>query len=373
VRYSIQLIRFRKTACMLPFVRRQGLLDQARRVAINEHNARWHPVLIGDFQSADEAKVALEQLPDRPLELKPMLREMAPEQQLVPLQSSCFRLEKVAAFRLCLHRSRQRHRNIRPMPTPRPEDAFILDAIDYPETDGEPVAESDFQLDYVIYARESLRQHFKHCQDVYVAGNLLIYYDEGNPKAAVAPDCFVVRGVPNHKRRTYKVWQEGEVPVFCLEITSMSTRSQDLGPKLGTYAFLGIEEYWQYDPTGDYLDPRLQGYRLDGSSYQEIPRPHPFGADYHLTSAVLGLELHLEDGRLRFRDPSTGLFLPDLDESLAENARLEDEKARVLAGKAQAEAEKARAEEQARTEAQRRHDLEQRLAALEARLREFGG
>lgn len=358
---------------MLPFVRRQGLLDQARRVAINEHNARWHPVLIGDFQSADEAKVALEQLPDRPLELKPMLREMAPEQQLVPLQSSCFRLEKVAAFRLCLHRSRQRHRNIRPMPTPRPEDAFILDAIDYPETDGEPVAESDFQLDYVIYARESLRQHFKHCQDVYVAGNLLIYYDEGNPKAAVAPDCFVVRGVPNHKRRTYKVWQEGEVPVFCLEITSMSTRSQDLGPKLGTYAFLGIEEYWQYDPTGDYLDPRLQGYRLDGSSYQEIPRPHPFGADYHLTSAVLGLELHLEDGRLRFRDPSTGLFLPDLDESLAENARLEDEKARVLAGKAQAEAEKARAEEQARTEAQRRHDLEQRLAALEARLRESGG
>lgn len=78
----------------------------------------------------------------------------------------------------------------------------------------------------------------------------------------MAPDCFVVRGVPGQKRRIYKVWEEGEVPVFCLEITSLTTRSQDQGPKLGTYAFLGVKEYWQYDPTGDYLDPRLKGYRL---------------------------------------------------------------------------------------------------------------
>ena len=252
------------------------------------------------------------------------------------------------------------------MPTARPDDAFLRDAIDYPETDGEPVAESDFQLDYVIYAREALRLHFAHCDDVYVAGNLLIYYDKGNPKAAVAPDCFVVRGVASHKRRTYKVWEEGQVPVFVLEITSLTTRSQDLGPKLGTYAFLGVEEYWQYDPTGDYLEPRLKGHRLDGASYREIARPHPFGADYHLTSAVLGLELHLTGGRLRFRDPASGLFLPDLAEALAENARLEVEKS-------QAEADKARAEAMARAEADKRREIEQRLAAMEARLREIGG
>lgn len=39
----------------------------------------------------------------------------------------------------------------------------------------------------------------------YVAGNLFVYYEEGDPTQVVAPDVFVVKGVPRQKRRTYKV------------------------------------------------------------------------------------------------------------------------------------------------------------------------
>ena len=209
------------------------------------------------------------------------------------------------------------------MPQPLLIDDFGPDAIEYPETDGEPMAESDDQRDYLMYAVEALRLYFAAREDVYVSGNLLLYYEQGNPKSCVASDCFVVFGVPGHNRRIYKTWEEGKGPDFVLEITSRSTRAEDLGPKRGTYAFLGVSEYWQYDPTGDYLDPRLQGYTLINGEYRAIPRPHPFGESFYLVSEVLGLELHVCAGQLRLRDPATGHFLPSLAES--EAARREAE------------------------------------------------
>src|SRR5262245_29207603 len=60
--------------------------------------------------------------------------------------------------------------------------------IHYPSSDGQPVAESDFQLHPLLYAVTTLRTHFQERADVYVAGNMFIYYEEGNPEAVVAPD-----------------------------------------------------------------------------------------------------------------------------------------------------------------------------------------
>lgn len=71
--------------------------------------------------------------------------------------------------------------------------------VEYPSTDGKPVAESDFQRDSLLYAVDVLQQHFRARPDVYVSGNLLLYYEEGNPKAVVAPDVFVVMGASNHR------------------------------------------------------------------------------------------------------------------------------------------------------------------------------
>ena len=86
--------------------------------------------------------------------------------------------------------------------------------IDYPSSDGKPMAESDFQFTPLAYARDSLRLHFRDRTDVYVAGNLLIYYEEGNPKARVAPDVFVVLGVPNRDRSSYFLWEDRKAPDF---------------------------------------------------------------------------------------------------------------------------------------------------------------
>jgi len=119
----------------------------------------------------------------------------------------------------------------------------IISEIEYPESDGLPMAESDIAREYLIYGIEALRIYFQSCPDVYVSGNLFIYYEQGNTKAIIAPDVFVVLGVENKQRICYKTWEENnKVPDFILEITSRSTVSQDQGIKKGLYAYLGVRE-----------------------------------------------------------------------------------------------------------------------------------
>jgi len=225
----------------------------------------------------------------------------------------------------------------------------------YPDSDGQPMAGSDFQREPLIYAVESLRIHFRRREDVYVSGNMFLYYEEGNPKAVVAPDVFVVIGAPNRDRYSYKLWQEPKGPDFVLEITSKSTRTEDRGPKRGIYALLGVSEYWQYDPTGDYLQPPLQAFRLVEENYWPMPAATLPDGSRVMHSAVLGLELRLENGILRFYDPLTGQKLLSHEE--AEQARQ------------QAEQALREAVERARRETEERQALEARLAELERRLR----
>lgn len=195
--------------------------------------------------------------------------------------------------------------------------------IKYPDEDGKPMAESDPARDYLIYAVEPLDIHFQKRQDIYVSGNLFIYYEEGKPDCVVSPDAFVVFGVEKRKRRSYKTWEEGDKkPSFVLEITSKSTRSQDQGAKKGIYAFLGVSEYFQYDPTGDYLRPRLQGLTLRDSNYLPLEVTALPDGTQTIGSEVLGLELRLlPGGELRFYNPATGeLLLSHREEAQARQA-----------------------------------------------------
>jgi Uma2 family endonuclease len=250
-------------------------------------------------------------------------------------------------------------------------------AIDYPDSDGQPMAESDFQREPLIYAIESLRIYFQDRADVYVSGNMFVYYEEGNPKAVVAPDVFVVIGAPRRDRSSYKLWQEPKGPDFVLEITSRSTYAEDQGAKRGIYALLGVREYWQYDPTGDYLKPVLQGLQLAERNYWPLPAKRPPDGGLLMHSTVLELDLRIDDGRLRFYDPATGRKLRSHSEAEwayhhAELARQTAEQARQKAEQACQEAALARqaAEARAEHEAAQRQTLEARLAQLEARLRE---
>ncbi|MBD2101805.1 Uma2 family endonuclease [Leptolyngbya sp. FACHB-261] len=173
------------------------------------------------------------------------------------------------------------------------------------------MAESDFQRNYLTYAVEVLRIHFQSQPEVYVSGNLFLYYEQGNAAAVVAPDVFVVLGAEQRDRPSYRVWEEGgKVPDFILEITSKSTVSEDQGTKKGLYAYLGVREYWQYDPTGDYLSPRLKGLRLAGENYWPMAGTELPDGMLSLFSEVLNLELRLlPTGELRFHNPATGVTL----------------------------------------------------------------
>jgi Uma2 family endonuclease len=231
-----------------------------------------------------------------------------------------------------------------------------LTQIEYPDEDGKPMAEGDIQCEYLIYGRSALRTYFQNRSDVYVAGNLFIYYEQGNPASVIAPDVFVVFGVNSGDRRSYKTWEEGDkTPDFVLEITSKTTRSQDQGAKKGIYAFLGVQEYFQYDPTGDYLQPQLQGLRLHEGNYFPIA---PTATDPLLIrSQVLNLDLRLQTGQLRFYDPATGQKLLAHEE--LEQARQQAEQARQ------------QAEQRAEQETDARQALESRVAELEAKLRQL--
>jgi Uma2 family endonuclease len=199
--------------------------------------------------------------------------------------------------------------------------------VDYPETDGKPMAETDVHIDALLYLREALKDYFRDAPQVYVAGNMLLYYEEGNPAACVAPDVFVVQGVAKRERRTYKLWEEGQPPAVVFEITSRGSRLEDLGTKRVVYAMLGVREYFLYDPLGEYLRPPLQGYRLQEGEYQRLL---PSG-EGELVSQVLGVELRVEAGRLRVVDPATGERLLTPAEAQAARRAAEAELERLRA------------------------------------------
>ena len=229
--------------------------------------------------------------------------------------------------------------------------------IHYPESDGKPMAETDVHIDALIYLRETLKAYFTAEPRVYVAGNMLLYYEEGNPAACVAPDVFVVRGVTKQERRTYKIWEEEQPPTVVFEITSRSTRLEDLGMKRFLYAQLGVQEYFLYDPLDEYLRPSLQGYRLEDEEYARIPSER----ELVLRSEALGLELRLENGRLRVVHPETGE--PLLTPAEAYAAR------RVAEARADQEAvQRLVAEARAAQEAAQRQAAESRAAHAEAEL-----
>ncbi|MEG4068249.1 hypothetical protein QUA42_13160 [Microcoleus sp. Pol11C2] len=77
--------------------------------------------------------------------------------------------------------------------------------IEYPSSDGEPMAESDITRNYMTYSVEAVKLYFQGRSDVYVSANSFIYYEQGNNQAVVAPDIYVVFGVANRKRHNYKV------------------------------------------------------------------------------------------------------------------------------------------------------------------------
>ncbi len=184
-------------------------------------------------------------------------------------------------------------------------------AMYYPESDGKPMAESDTHRELMVNLIGALKFHFRDEPEWYVTGNLLIYYEKGNPKKCIAPDVFIVRGVKKANRRVFLLWEEGQPPAVVFELSSRATWRDDLQTKWQLYAELGVQEYFIFDPEYDYLSEPLIAYRLEEARYVEIA-VHAG----RVRSEVLELEIVDTGKTLRLFNPKTNRFLPTPDEAL---------------------------------------------------------
>ncbi len=231
------------------------------------------------------------------------------------------------------------------------------------------MAETDRHRDLMVDLLHALHEHFRDNPQVYVSGNIFVYYlDENGDRQSVSPDILVVFGVEKKERRIYKIDEEGKAPEVVVELTSPSTKVEDLVTKHYIYANLGVREYFLFDPYGETTQPALRGFRLKGGEYVSM-------AGNILSSKVLGLELKVEEGQLRFYDPKVGARLRTPAEAEAarreaETARREAEAARREAETARHEAEAARREAEAKAEKESaaRQAAEAELARLQKEL-----
>ena len=168
----------------------------------------------------------------------------------------------------------------------------------------------------------------------------------------------VVFGVHERPDLSYKLWEQPKVPDLVLEVFSQDSWRKDVYDKPALYAALGVREYWLFDPHGwrrDGGEP-LQMLKLSAGDWTAATTT-PMGDA--LVSEVLGLEVLIRDGELRFREPGSHDVLPDAVESM----RLREELV------VQADRESARADR----EAVRADVAQRRVAELEDRLRRAEG
>jgi Uma2 family endonuclease len=217
----------------------------------------------------------------------------------------------------------------------------------YPSEDGEPLAETSIHVDAIINAVVALR-HYLTGQAALVLANQFLYYAQGYPKLRVAPDVMVIFDVEPGPRDNYKIWEEGQVPVVIFEFTSEGTKDRDQEFKKTLYEQLEVQEYWLFDPKGEWIPEQLRGYRLQHEAYQPITDQR---------CAPLELRLAVEGALLGFYREDTGekLLVPDelvqaLQQEMQRRSQAEQrvEQAEQLAEQAEQRAEQA---EQARRDA----------------------
>jgi Uma2 family endonuclease len=163
----------------------------------------------------------------------------------------------------------------------------------YPDSDGQPMADNTKQFQWITVIKTNLDWLFRDEELVFVAGDLLWYPVEGNPKYRVAPDVMVVFGRPKGDRGSYQQWLEDDLaPQVVFEILSPSNTEGEMERKLQIYARCGVEEYYIYDPDRSIL----KGYQHDNDFYLDrieemngwiSPRLgiqfHSDGEEFHIT------------------------------------------------------------------------------------------
>lgn len=201
-------------------------------------------------------------------------------------------------------------------------------------------------------AYQALDEHFRRLRrKVYLSAELPVYYPG---ERMIAPDLIAVLDVECHDRDSWVVSREGKGVDFALEIRVAGRVKKDFEENVERFAALGIPEYFAVDlPRG-----RLAGWRLPHPGARSYEALLPQGGRF--VSSILGVELTLDEGRLRFMYGAAPLL--DSRELLDCLSAMTDQAVR------RAEEEARRAEEETR----RATDHAQRAERLAARLRALG-
>jgi Uma2 family endonuclease len=173
-------------------------------------------------------------------------------------------------------------------------------AIEYPETDGLPMAENTKQFEWIVTIKCGLEETYRHRKKVFVAGDLFWYPVEGNNKIRIAPDTMAVFGRPKGHRRSYLQWLEGGIaPQVTFEILSLGNTKSEMRGKLKFYEDYGVQEYYVYDPD----NWKLFGWRREGERLKAIPDMSNW------TSPLLKIRFDMSGGELQIYGPDGSRFL----------------------------------------------------------------
>ena len=211
----------------------------------------------------------------------------------------------------------------------------VARVVEYPDGDGLPMAENTLQFEWIVTIKEGLAALFADRPDVFVAGDLLWYAVEGNPKIRFAPDAMVAFGRPRGYRGSYRQWEEGGVaPQVVFEVLSPGNRSGEMRHKFKFYERFGVEEYYVYDPGPGRRRNTLKGSLREGGRLIEVATIQGW------TSPRLGVRFDLDADTLHLTRPDGQPFLTYLDLFQARDA----ERQRADAERQRADAERRRAE-----------------------------
>ncbi len=196
--------------------------------------------------------------------------------------------------------------------------------IEYPSSDGEPMAETGTHVESIILLHQAVRDFFGDESDVLVASDQFLYLQEGTERRR-APDVMIVPGVGRAPVDRYCPWEHDDViPAAVFEFSSAATVDVDLNGKFRDYAALGIPEYFLFDPQGIHLTPPFQGYRLRAGTYRPIRRASG------MLESRLGFKMRPEGIILRLYDATTGQrILTRAERAEAERQRADSLEAKV--------------------------------------------
>ena len=204
---------------------------------------------------------------------------------------------------------------------------FWGNEIYYPDSDGQPMAETDFHRNLILELIKTLEIFFAESPEVYVTGNIMFYYVEHDPKQVVSPDVMVFFGVPKGERRSYKTWEENDVvPSVVIEISSLGTWSKDRIEKRLLYELLGVKEYYIFNPLTPRKVPVFVAYVLEDGAFVPVSVENN-----RVKSDILNLELVVSNKTLRLFNPETNDFLKNAEELAIENEKVIGENSHLKA------------------------------------------